>query len=795
MAITDSWILPKDVVFVPVAALTPEIRAQITCDEDDVAITRPRSRTPSKIVDAQAAALIQEFRDSSTIVNAVLRYSQKQQADPQETLVQAYPLLEKLLRQRLLVDPESAEAVEIASCYQVGECIAGCEIERVIQVLEDTELYQAWRDGRRVAVKIVRPAGGRDLETMFAREAAILQYLNGTVSPRLHDTGVWEGSPYIVLEWCEGAPVGDVAAGLRQRRNARERLHRLCAAILEAYARLHAQGVLHGDIHPRNILVTDSGQVTLIDFGYGRLEDRSSPYRKAPRAGVPYFFEPEYVRARQRGKTPPQVTAAGEQYAVAALLYTLLAGSNYLDFAAEKAKAMRQIVEETPLPFAHHSREPWPEVEALLERALSKDPSGRFSSMAAWAQMWQTAAPDILIEDTERETAGRRLLEQTLHQARRDGTLYTQGLPEGPRCSVTFGAAGIAYALYRIAQSRNDPSLLALADAWITRAEHDMTCEDAFYNPAMEVTPEIVEPVSLYHMPPGVYCVAAMIGHARGDFPAFQLGVDNFLRTSQGACKNLDLTLGRMGVLLGAAFLLDVQQDLGFADPEPLRAHGNAIQAEVWSQLDTYPPIPRCDELRYLGIAHGWAGLLYATLVWCQIAGTPLPAQLETRLEQLAELAEPVGAGVRWPILVRSRRRMQGMRYLSGWCNGSAGYVPLWTRAHRRFQDARYLDLAERAASNAWETDDGSISLCCGDAGRAYGLLALYRHTGESVWLRRAQELTARAAAAGDDSALLHFSLYKGSLGVAVLTADIEQPELAHQPLFEPAVWIDDDRR
>jgi serine/threonine-protein kinase len=109
------------------------------------------------------------------------------------------------------------------------------------------------------------------------------------------------------------------------------------------------------------------------------------------------------------------------------------------------------------------------------------------------------------------------------------------------------------------------------------------------------------------------------------------------------------------------------------------------------------------------------------------------------------------------------------------------------------FQDDAYLRLAEKAAWNAWESTNSITNLCCGFAGQAYGLLNLYKHTGETRWLERAHDLASRAAAWDTDNytafKMAPESLYKGEMGVAVLAADLSAPEAACMPFFEPEGW------
>ncbi|MGH7714171.1 MAG: lanthionine synthetase LanC family protein, partial [Gemmatimonadaceae bacterium] len=120
-------------------------------------------------------------------------------------------------------------------------------------------------------------------------------------------------------------------------------------------------------------------------------------------------------------------------------------------------------------------------------------------------------------------------------------------------------------------------------------------------------------------------------------------------------------------------------------------------------------------------------------------------------------------------------------------CNGSAGLVFLWRLAHDVLRTGEFSDLAEAAAWNAWEEpSDTSVShLCCGSAGRAYAMLAMYRADGAPAWLARGRELYELAVEGLDDSLGPRYSLYKGALGLAVLAHDLAQPELARMPLFE----------
>lgn len=789
MAITDPLILPPDVLLLPVAELPDELRGQLRCEEGDYAVTRPRSRTPSRVVDAQAAALIGEFKSPRTIVEAVLRYSRAREIDPERTLEEAYPLLQGLVGSGFLVPEGDAGAESIQPSLHPGDEIAGFEVVECVQGLEDTELYQVRGETSEAALKIERPASAGKTG-LFEREGAILEHLDGRGAPRLLAAGEIDGRRYLAIEWLPGIDAASAADELR-RAGDRAGVLALCRAVARAYADLQGRGVIHADVHPRNTLVNGGGDVRLIDFGIALWDGAPEALSRIWRGGVAFYFEPEYAAAALAGSTPPAASREGEQHGVAALIYQMAAGAHYRDFSLEKKEMLRQIAEEPPQSFRDRGIDPWPELEAVLARALAKDPCDRFGSLAEMA----AALDRIELPAAERErpsgpSPAEALLARVLDRIGADGALLASGLPEAPRGSVNYGAAGIAYACYRLAQTREDAGLLSLADLWSARALRDADREDSFYNAEIEITPEVVGRVSPYHTASGLLCVQALVSHALGDAGSQREAVGAFLQRADEPCENPDITLGRSGLLLAASMLLDTLTGESNADLRGhLKTRGDELLAGLWTELDAERPIALCDRLPNLGIAHGWAGYLYAALRWCRSAGTAHPARLSGRLAELAGTAQTWGRGRRWRWIGEGEGRRRAAGSMPGWCNGSAGFVFLWTLAHRELGDPAFLDLAEGAAWNAWEAGDGGGSLCCGLGGRAYALLNLHRHTGGREWLDRARDLANRAAQDVERASEREDSLYKGKIGVALLAADLAHPETAAMPFFEEEGW------
>jgi eukaryotic-like serine/threonine-protein kinase len=760
--VTKPFVLQEDVVLIPCAELDAKLRSKISWDDGDFTLAHRRRRVRSKVIDGGTAALLALFREPRTIVSAVVENSRTMGADPRARLDELLRPLARFVEDRVLVQAGSAEQTALRPRFDGGAFVAGWEIIRCVSFVEDTDIYQVRRDGRTAALKIARGTTA-EIKSVLKNEIAVLRHLDGGgIAPRLIANGLHKGAAYLVIDWIDGVEAGVAAA---QRSSDRASLIALCASIAGAYAALHARGILHGDVHPRNVLAGDG--VTLIDFGFSRFTGRRRTVR---RAGIQLFYEPEYFAAWRNGTGMPS-SAAGEQYSLAALLYLLIAGRHYLEFRFDRDEMARQVLDDSPLPFAACGIAPWPEVECVLFRALEKDPSQRYGSMgefaAALAAVRDAAAREALSASASAEANA--FVETTLRSLARGGDVFEAGYPP-PTASINDGCAGAAVGLLRVAEARGDPALLALADIWASRAVALAGTAGAWRTEnglASEVTP--------YHNEPGAHAAVALIAASRGDIATQRGAIAAFIAASEKHAKQLDVTLGRSGSLLAAAVLLESVS----GNAKTLRTFGANTMRAIWQELDAAPPLTHARPGTYLGIAHGWAGFIYAALRWCATSGDPLPPRLLDRLEQLAALKQRKGRGAFWP----NRVGQSEPNLIAGWCNGSAGLLFLFTLAHHVFSARQWLELAELCAWNTWDEPRFNATLCCGTAGRAYALLNLYRHTGAAEWLGRARQLANHAASTASQTGSR--SLLKGGLGVAVLVADLASPENARMPFFE----------
>ncbi|MGI8990602.1 MAG: lanthionine synthetase LanC family protein [Bryobacteraceae bacterium] len=785
MSIDGELVMPPEVDIFSVRELAPDVRANIDAADEDYAVTRRRSREPSRIVDKDSADLLAMFRAPARIVDAVLSFAGSRGLDAEATLEHAYPLLHHLYHARVLVPPGDKGAAPLQRELGVGSVVEGFRLLRSVQALEDNEVFLGRSAaGQYAAVKFYAKADERTTSAL-EHEAGMSRRIQHKCVPEVYSLARTDSGIALVTEWVFGLDSTNAAATLRQRATLNQRpLLALCSDIATAFAGVHESGVLHGDVHPKNVLVEGGGTVRLIDFGLAQPIEKTGD--SGPRGGVAFYFDPEFAEGQLSHKQAI-LSAAGEQYSVASLLYQLWTGAYYMDWSLEREALLRQIVEVDPAAFETRNVPAWPALEAVLGRALHKRPDLRFPSMRAFADALSGLLPEADARDRnaafrhKERAKEKELLDRTLQRLALGGPALRDGLADAPLSSINYGAAGVAYSIYNIARRRADPKLLALADVWIQRAFASSPRENAFYRPEIEIDRDKVGEVSLFHSMSGLYCVRALISIAMGDLNGANTAIQSFVGRSRGPCKSLDLTLGKASLLIGCAELVEAMPVPWFVNIDLVRSRGDELAEELRAPIKSQR-LATSTKVTMLGIAHGWAGVIFSLLRWARANGGNVDAALMGALDELAELAEPHGAGLRWPL---HNSTNASPSYMEGWCNGTAGYTMLFALAHDMLRTTRYGDLAERAAIGAWGAETRLGTLCCGLGGIGYALLAAYRLTGSELWLERAR-MTTRRAAADSSKNFLRDSLYKGAVGVALLAEDLKYPDSAAMPLFEP---------
>jgi serine/threonine-protein kinase len=195
-----------------------------------------------------------------------------------------------------------------------------------------------------VAIKLLSASWlGREGEQRFRQEGTLLARLDHPNIARLLDAGVTElGQPYLVLEYVQGERVDDYCrqTGL----NTRARIE-LFLELLDAVAHAHRKLIVHRDIKPANVLVTNAGNIKLLDFGISKLVDQDALLTRTDHA----MMTPEFASPEQLLGEP--VTTATDIYALGLLLYLLLTGRLPFLGATSPAELMRRITTGAmPLP-------------------------------------------------------------------------------------------------------------------------------------------------------------------------------------------------------------------------------------------------------------------------------------------------------------------------------------------------------------------------------------------------------------------------------------------------------------
>jgi serine/threonine-protein kinase len=236
------------------------------------------------------------------------------------------------------------------------------------------------RLGREVAVKVLRSDLARDpsFQVRFRREAQAAASLNHPAIVAVYDTGedrtTTGATPYIVMEYVEGETLRDVLR--REGPLPPERAMSLAADICGALDFSHRNGIVHRDVKPGNVMITPQGSVKVMDFGIARAVSDSAATMTSTAAviGTAQYLSPE--QARGEG-----VDARSDVYSMGCLLYELVTGAPPFTGDSPVAVAYQHVREDPRLPSLINPRVP-PELDAILLKAMSKNPANRYQSAA-----------------------------------------------------------------------------------------------------------------------------------------------------------------------------------------------------------------------------------------------------------------------------------------------------------------------------------------------------------------------------------------------------------------------------
>jgi serine/threonine protein kinase len=233
---------------------------------------------------------------------------------------------------------------------------------------------------RQVAIKVLAPGlhAGALARRRFAREARAAAAVVNEHVVAIHAVDEWEGLPYLVMQYVAGKSLQeriDRGGPLRT-----EEILRIGMQAATGLAAAHAQGLVHRDVKPANILLENGVErVKLTDFGLARAVDDCSLTHQGVVAGTPQYMAPEQARGES-------VDHRADLFSLGGVLYAMCTGRP--PFRADSTPAvLRQICDEHPKSVRHENREVPDWLAAVIERLHSKAPAHRYQSAVEVAEI------------------------------------------------------------------------------------------------------------------------------------------------------------------------------------------------------------------------------------------------------------------------------------------------------------------------------------------------------------------------------------------------------------------------
>lgn len=236
-----------------------------------------------------------------------------------------------------------------------------------VWLAEDTHLQ------RQVALKVLhrRFAQDREFVERFRREAESAAGLQHPNVVAVYDRGEFEGTYYIAMQYVEGPTLKQ----LIDRGISVEQAVALIRQVLEAARFAHRNGIVHRDLKPQNVIVDAEGKAVVTDFGIARA-GVSEITQTGSVMGTPHYLSPEQAQGHD-------VTSVSDLYSIGVILYEALTGRVPFEGESAVAVAMKQVSQVPQRPSSVNPRVT-PALDAVVMRALEKDPGQRFQSADAF---------------------------------------------------------------------------------------------------------------------------------------------------------------------------------------------------------------------------------------------------------------------------------------------------------------------------------------------------------------------------------------------------------------------------
>jgi beta-lactam-binding protein with PASTA domain/predicted Ser/Thr protein kinase len=274
---------------------------------------------------------------------------------------------------------EASTGAVVDERYQLRQKIGSGGMADV-WLAEDTEL------DRNVAIKILHDRFAQDKEFVerFQREAQSAAGLQHPNVVGVFDRGSFRDTYFIAMEYVDGPSLKDL---IKRGMSIQDAVN-YTRQILGAARFAHRKGIVHRDLKPQNVLIDDEGRARVADFGIARAGENSDITATGSVMGTAQYISPEQAQGKE-------TTERSDLYSIGVILYEALTGRVPFEGDSAVAVALKQVSEAPRRPSAINPNVP-PALDAVVMRALAKDPNARFTDADAFLRGLDAAerAPD-----------------------------------------------------------------------------------------------------------------------------------------------------------------------------------------------------------------------------------------------------------------------------------------------------------------------------------------------------------------------------------------------------------------
>ena len=268
--------------------------------------------------------------------------------------------------------------------------------------------------GTVVAVKVLRKEfmHDPDLVRRFKNESKAISLLNHPNIVKVYDVSVSDDLQYIVMEYVDGMTLREYLNERGGKLTSRETVH-FISQILKALEHAHANGVVHRDIKPQNIMLLDNGQLRMMDFGIARISRAENQLLGGKAMGSVHYISPEQAKGDETGCT-------SDIYSVGVMMYEMLSGHLPFDADDMVEVAIKQI-SDTPRPLQELAPEVPNALVEITEKAMAKLPQNRYASAREMLDALDTYVqnPSVQFEyQYITEDAPEKVVKRTMNQNR-----------------------------------------------------------------------------------------------------------------------------------------------------------------------------------------------------------------------------------------------------------------------------------------------------------------------------------------------------------------------------------------